>query len=117
MNNSSRLKGALACVVTFASLGLAASSFAAGVDADAAQALAKKNDCGKCHALDKKKEGPSYKETAAKYKGKATAEDDIYKQLTTSPKVKVDGKEEEHKAVASKDEPAIRNLARWILAQ
>ncbi len=117
MNNSSRLKIALASVVTLASLGLATSSFAAGVDADAAQALAKKSDCGKCHSADKKKEGPSYKETAAKYKGKATAEDDIYKQLTTSPKVKVDGKEEEHKAVASKDEAAVRNLARWILAQ
>jgi cytochrome c len=116
MNNSSRLKSTLACFVTVASLGLATSTFAA-VDADAAQALAKKNDCGKCHAVDKKKEGPAYKETAAKYKGKATAEDDVYKQLTTSPKVKVDGKEEEHKAVASKDEAAVRNLARWILAQ
>ena len=29
------------------------------VDADAAQALAKKNDCFKCHAIDKEKKGPS----------------------------------------------------------
>ena len=36
---------------------------------EAAQALAKKNDCFKCHAIDKEKKGPSYKKIAAKYKG------------------------------------------------
>ena len=92
-------------------------AFAQAVDADAAQSLIKKNDCGKCHAVDKKKDGPPYKETAAKYKGKAGAEDEIYKHLTTSPKVKIDGKEEEHKAVKTKDEGEIRNLARWILTR
>lgn len=117
MNNRSLLNSTLACVVTVASLGFATSSLAAGVDADAAQALAKKSDCGKCHAIDKKKDGPAYKETAAKLKGKATAEDEVYKQLTTSPKIKIDGKEEEHKMVKSKDEAEIRNLARWILSQ
>ncbi len=92
-------------------------SFAQTVDADAAQALLKKSDCGKCHAVDKKKDGPSYKETATKLKGKAGAEDEVYKHLTTSPKVKIDGKEEEHKAIKSKDEAEIRNLARWILTR
>ena len=96
---------------------LANPSFAQAVDAEAAQALVKKNDCGKCHAVDKKKEGPSYKETATRLKGKTTAEDEVYKHLTTSPKVKVDGKEEEHKAIASKDEAEVRNLARWILSR
>lgn len=93
------------------------SGHAADVDADAAQALLKKSDCGKCHAVDKKKEGPPFKETAAKYKGKAGAEDELYKHLTTAPKVKVDGKEEEHKKVKSTDEAEIRNLARWILTR
>jgi cytochrome c len=92
-------------------------AFTQTVDADAAQALMKKNDCGKCHAVDKKKDGPSYKETATKLKGKAGAEDEVYKHLTTSPKVKIDGKEEEHKAVKSKDEAEVRNLARWILSR
>ena len=87
------------------------------VDADAAQALMKKSDCGKCHAVDKKKDGPAYKETAAKYKGKASAEDELYKHLTTSPKVKIDGKEEEHKAVNSKNEAEVRNLVRYILTR
>ena len=86
-------------------------------DADAAQATIKRNDCGKCHAVDKKKEGPAYKETAAKLKGKTGAEDQIVKHLTTSPKVKVDGKEEEHKAMKAKDEAEVRNLARWILSR
>ena len=31
----------------------------AAIDKDAAQALAKKNDCFKCHAVDKTKKGPS----------------------------------------------------------
>ncbi|HEX6020010.1 MAG TPA: hypothetical protein VFZ28_18085, partial [Burkholderiaceae bacterium] len=58
---------------------------AADIDADAAQALLKKSDCGKCHSVDKKKDGPSYKETAARLKGKAGAEDELYKHLTTGP--------------------------------
>ena len=89
---------------------------AQAVDADAAQALLKKNDCGKCHAIDKKKDGPSFKETAGKLKGKAGAEEELYKHLTTSPKVKVDGKEEEHKAVKA-SEAETRNLVRWILSR
>jgi cytochrome c len=98
-------------------LGAGGMQAARAADADAAQALLKKNDCGKCHSVDKKKEGPSFKETAAKLKGKAGAEDELYKHLTTSPKVKVDGKEEEHKAIKSKDEAEVRNLARWILSR
>jgi len=92
-------------------------AFSQGADGDAAQALMKRNDCGKCHAVDKKKDGPSFKETAAKLKGKAGAEDEIVKHLTTSPKVKIDGKEEEHKAIKTKDETEVRNLARWILTR
>lgn len=87
------------------------------VDADAAQALLKKNDCTKCHAVDKKKDGPSFKETANKLKDKAGAEDEVVKHLTTGPKVKIDGKEEEHKIIKAKDEAEVRNLARWILSR
>jgi cytochrome c len=87
------------------------------VDADAAQALIKKSDCGKCHAVDKKKDGPSFKETAEKLKGKAGAEDEIYKHLTTGPTIKIDGKEEKHKTVKSTDEAEVKNLVRWILSR
>jgi cytochrome c len=87
------------------------------VDADAAQALAKKSNCMKCHSVSAKKEGPAFKETAAKYKGKADAEAKLTTHLTTSPKIKVDGAEEEHTNVKSKDPKEISNLVQWILAQ
>ena len=93
------------------------SSQAAAVDADAAKALAKRNDCFKCHAIDKTKKGPSYKKIAAKYKGKAEGEEKLIKNFTTSPKVKLeDGTEEEHKAIDTKDMKEMKNLAQWILS-
>ena len=86
-------------------------------DDAAAQALLKKNDCLKCHAVDKKKDGPSFKETAGKYKGKPDAEQKLFTHLTTSPKIKVDGKEEEHKSVKAAKEEEIKNLVQWILSR
>jgi len=94
------------------------SPLAQAVDADAAQALAKKNDCTKCHAIDKEKKGPSLKKIAARYKGKPDGEEKVIKNMTTGPKVKLDdGTEEEHKVINSKDPAALSNLAKWILAQ
>jgi cytochrome c len=90
---------------------------ARALDADAAQALVKKSDCLKCHAIDKKKDGPSYKEVAAKYKGKPDAEQKLFTHVTTNPKVKVDGKEEEHTSLKTKDEAEIRNVIQWILSR
>jgi cytochrome c len=87
------------------------------LDAAAAEALAKKSNCMKCHSVSAKKEGPSFKETAAKYKGKADAEQKLVTHLTTSPKIKVDGKEEEHDNLKTKNEADVRNVAQWILAQ
>ena len=49
------------------------------VDAEAAQALIKKNECSKCHAVDKEKKGPSWKKVAAKYKGKPDGEEKAIK--------------------------------------
>jgi len=90
----------------------------AEVDADAAIALAKKNDCFKCHAVDKTKKGPSYKKIAAKYKGKADAEEKLMKQITTGPKVKLeDGTEEDHKIIETKDPKEQKNLINWILSR
>ena len=94
------------------------SSAVAGVDADAAKALAKRNNCFKCHALDKTKKGPSYKKIAAKYKGKAEGEEKLITNFTTGPKVKLeDGTEEEHKVIDTKDMKEMKNLANWILSQ
>ena len=108
---------ALALLLAVLAMSLSAGAYAA-VDADAAQALMKKSDCFKCHAVDKDKKGPSFKKTAAKYKGKADGEDKVTKAITASPKVKLDdGTEEEHKAIQSKDAAAVKNVVLWILSQ
>ena len=89
----------------------------AAVDADAAQALAKKEGCLKCHAIDKNKEGTPLKEISAKYKGKADAEAKILHQMTAGEKVKLeDGTEQEHKIIKTKDKAELSNLIAWILS-
>lgn len=94
------------------------SGAAYAVDGDAALSLARSNNCFKCHSIDKKKDGPSFKETAAKYKGKADAEAHIVHHLTSGEKAKFpDGHEEDHKIVKAKDPAEIKNLADWILSQ
>jgi cytochrome c len=104
-----------------AMLGIGLATFggtARAVDADAAQALAKKSDCFKCHAVDKDKKGPAFAKTAAKYKGKPDGLDKVILNITTGPKVKMDdGTEEDHKIVKSTNKDDIKNLAEWILAQ
>jgi len=112
LNRISLLVAASAAILT------SSTAFAA-VDADAAKALAKKNDCFKCHAIDKTKKGPSYKKIAAKYKGKeAEGFEKMHKNMTTGPKVKLeDGSEEDHKIIDTKNEAEIKNLMQWILAQ
>ncbi|MEJ5999458.1 c-type cytochrome [Paucibacter soli] len=87
------------------------------VDADAAKALARQNNCLKCHGTEKAKDGPSFKETAAKYRGKPDAVDQLTKHLTTAQKAKFpDGHEEEHKVVKAKDAADVKNLAEWVLS-
>jgi cytochrome c len=95
----------------------AAGAQAQSVDESAAQALAKKSGCMKCHSVSAKKEGPPFKETAAKYKGKPDAQKALFTHLTTNPKVKVDGKEELHDAPKTKNEAEIRNLVQYILSR
>jgi cytochrome c len=112
-------RSALALAAAGAIALMFSSSVLAAVDAEAAKDLAQDNDCFKCHSIDKPKKGPSYKKTAAKYKGKeAEGERDIIKQITTGPKVKLDdGTEKEHKIIDTKDKAQILNLVHWILAQ
>ena len=88
------------------------------VNEDSAKSLAKKNDCMKCHAIDKDKKASSYKSIAAKWKGKADAEAKLIDSLTKTPRVKLkDGSEEDHKAIGTKDMAEIKNLSAWILSQ
>jgi cytochrome c len=88
----------------------------AAPDAEAAQAVMRKSDCFKCHAVDKKKDGPPFKEVARKYKGKPDAEDKLLKHITTSPTVEVDGKKEEHRAIKTRDADQVKNVVQWILS-
>ena len=108
--------------VAIAASALAFISFAhAAPDADAAKALAKQNNCFKCHAIDKDKDGPSYHSVAEKYKGKPGAEAKLINHITSGEKAKFpDGHEEEHKIVKTsppKDPEQVKNLVQWILAQ
>ncbi|MES2149392.1 MAG: c-type cytochrome [Pseudomonadota bacterium] len=97
--------------------GLCALPASAAIDAAAAEALARQNGCLKCHGIDKKKDGPSYKEVAAKYRGKAEAEARLITHITSGEKAKFpDGHEEDHKIIKTKDMPEIKNLIGWILS-
>ncbi len=96
---------------------LAASPAAQAVDADGALMLARQSGCLKCHAVDKKKEAPAYRDIAAKYKGNSEAPAKLYHHITSGERVKFeDGHEEDHKVVKSKDPAQIRNLVDWILS-
>ncbi len=86
-------------------------------DAAAAQALAKRSNCFKCHAIDKAKEAKPWKEVAAKLKGNPDAQAKLIKHITTGPKVKLDdGSEEEHPIIKTKNQDDIKNLVDWILS-
>jgi cytochrome c len=73
----------------------------------ASEDMAKANGCLNCHAVDGKKVGPSFKDIAAKYKGKADAEQTLVTKLTS-------GKGHP----ATKASPAdVTTLVKWVLAQ
>ena len=89
----------------------------AAVDVEAAKALARENNCFKCHGVDKEKDGPSYKKVAEKYRGKPGAEEKLIHHVTSGEKAKFpDGHEEEHKIIKTKDMDQIKNLVNWILS-
>jgi cytochrome c len=108
-------------VCAFALAAWAFSAAAHAVDADSAKALAKQNNCFKCHSVTKELDGPAYNKVAEKYKGKAGAEKRLIEHITSGEKAKfADGHEEEHKIVKTsppKDMAQITNLVQWILAQ
>ena len=68
--------------------------------------LAKKDGCLNCHSTDTKKVGPSFKDIAAKYKGKADAEATLVAKLK-------DGKG--HPATKASPED-LTGIVKWVLA-
>jgi len=108
------MKTYLALIAVFLS---ASVLMADAADDAAAEALARKSGCLKCHSVDKKKDGPSFKETAAKYKGKPDAEQKLVTHLTTNPKIKIDGKEETHDSLKTKSPADVKNVVEWVLSR
>jgi len=104
-------------LITAAAMLAMGAAHAQNVDVAAAEALTKKSGCMKCHSVTAKKDGPSFKETAAKYKGKPDAEPALYKHLTTGPTIKIDGKEERHEMIKSKNDAEIKNVIAYILSR
>ena len=73
----------------------------------ASEAMAKADGCLNCHAVDTKKVGPSFKDVAAKYKGKADAEAMLIAKI---------GGAKGHPA--TKASPAdLKSIVQWVLAQ
>lgn len=109
---------ALGISIAVAAVLYTGSAFA--VDEEAAKMLARQNKCLQCHAIDHKKDGPAYKDVAAKFRGKKDAEERLIYHITSGEKAKFeDGHEEEHKIVKTdppKDMAQIKNLVQWILS-
>jgi cytochrome c len=92
----------LIALAAVASIGLAATGAA-----NAQEALAKSDGCLNCHDVNAKKVGPSFKEVAAKYKGKADAEAMLVAKIT-------EGKG--HPATKASPDDA-KSLIKWVLSQ
>jgi cytochrome c len=107
----------LSTTLLIAATMLLASTGAQAADEAAARGLARQSNCFKCHSVEKKKEGPAWREVAAKYRGSADAEAKLIKHVTSSEKVKFeDGHEEDHAVVKSTDPKEIKNLVDWVLS-
>jgi cytochrome c len=91
------MKTLIVCAIAVAAV-LASGAVRASADLANAQ-------CGKCHEMDKKKKGLSYKAMSAKYKGK---EAEAIKAIT-------DPKGDHPEVKAKPDE--IKTIVKWVLAQ
>lgn len=96
----------------FASLAVLTLAATTSSAALANQALAQKNACMACHAVDKKMVGPAYQEVAKKYAGKKTAD-----ELAKSIKAGGSGKwgPVPMPAQAGLSDADAKTLAAWIL--
>jgi cytochrome c len=75
----------------------------AQVDAKKAEAIAKEA-CGKCHIMEKKRKGPSYKDIAAKAKADKVTADKMVANLKA---------DKDHEIKISDDD--LKLVANWIL--
>lgn len=82
-----------------------------------AQKTLKKQGCLKCHAISRKKDGPSIKEIAKKYRDEEGGTAKLREHLTLSPDIEVDGKTEKHKKFESKSDTDMDAVIEWILSK
>jgi cytochrome c len=96
---------------------LLSSASALALDAAAAEQILSENKCTKCHAVERKKDGPAYRDVAAKFKPEADALPRLIHHMTAGERVKFpDGHEEKHKKVKVANEQELKDLAQWILS-
>lgn len=99
-------------------LGLLMPAFCRAADDIAARKLAKSNNCFRCHAVEREKNGPAWSDISAKYKLKPNGAEKLMEHLTSAPKIKLleEGTEEEHKIVKFRQKAELQNLVQWILS-
>jgi cytochrome c len=87
------------------------------VDAVDANDLLKASKCLNCHSVDKKKDGPAYVEVANKYRDDPEGVGKLTDWVSSEHTVEIDGEEDDHPAVKTKDASRIANLVAWILSR
>lgn len=90
---------------------------AMAVDEADATTLLEASRCIRCHDVQNEITGPSFRKTAAKYKGNPEAPAKLTKHITVPNEVKIDGEMEKHGQVKTRDADRIGNLVNWILSQ
>ena len=103
-------------------LALGATTFSAPATAtndSEADKLVRKSKCLTCHRVNRKKDGPSFKETAIKYREKdqAHAQEELTRWVTEERKVEVDGEQEKHGILKSTNPAEVSNVVQWILTR
>ena len=94
----------LCTAVALATTGFLSNAYA--VDAARAMDEAKEHGCLKCHDVDKKKVGPSYKDISAKLKGKKV--DEGMAAMKAKPV---------HKSVLQKaSDSSLKEIMEWVLS-
>ncbi len=107
----------LATLLLAALVAIGGSAGAAPLTPAESEALMRKSGCFKCHTVDRKKEGPAYKDVAARNRGKPDIEKKFYDRLRKGARIKIDGREEEHEPIKTRDPDEIRSVVAWILSR
>jgi cytochrome c len=99
------------CIVVASALFL----FLGTAQAQDAEGVIKKNGCLKCHSVSADKDGPAFKKTAAKYKGKGDGAATVQAELKSGA-MKVDGKDVKHAAFKGSD-AELKSVVDYILSR